>query len=45
MKKLVNNPILVVEDMIEGLLLADRRLTRIEGEKGRGGCRLSRSIL
>ncbi|OJY67926.1 MAG: dihydroxyacetone kinase [Sphingobium sp. 66-54] len=32
MKKLVNNPLLVVEDMIEGLLLADERLTRIEGE-------------
>lgn len=32
MKKLVNNPLLVVEEMVEGLLLADRRLTRIEGE-------------
>ncbi|HWW64831.1 MAG TPA: dihydroxyacetone kinase subunit DhaL [Sphingomonadaceae bacterium] len=32
MKKLVNDPLLVVEEMIEGLLLADERLTRIEGE-------------
>lgn len=32
MKKLVNDPLLVVEEMIEGLLLADGRLTRIEGE-------------
>lgn len=32
MKKLVNDPLLVVEEMIEGLLLADRRLTRIAGE-------------
>jgi dihydroxyacetone kinase len=32
MKKLVNDPLLVVEEMIEGLLLADSRLTRIEGE-------------
>lgn len=32
MKKLVNNPLLVVEEMIEGLLLADGRLSRIEGE-------------
>ena len=32
MKKLVNDPVLVVEEMIEGLLLADPRLARIEGE-------------
>jgi dihydroxyacetone kinase len=32
MKKLVNDPLLVVEEMIEGLLLADGRLTRIAGE-------------
>jgi dihydroxyacetone kinase len=32
MKKLVNDPLLVVEEMVEGLLLADARLTRIEGE-------------
>lgn len=32
MKKLVNNPLLVVEEMIEGMLLADARLTRIAGE-------------
>lgn len=32
MKKLVNDPILVVEEMVEGLLLADDRLSRIEGE-------------
>lgn len=32
MKKLVNDPLLVVEEMIEGLLLTDARLTRIEGE-------------
>lgn len=32
MKKLVNNPLLVVEEMVEGLLLADDRLSRIEGE-------------
>ncbi|WP_404713872.1 dihydroxyacetone kinase subunit DhaL [Sphingomonas sp. MMS24-J13] len=32
MKKLVNDPLLIVEEMIEGLLLADGRLTRIEGE-------------
>jgi dihydroxyacetone kinase len=32
MKKLVNDPLLVVEEMIEGLLLADARLTRIAGE-------------
>ncbi len=32
MKKIVNDPLLVVEEMVEGLLLADARLTRIEGE-------------
>lgn len=32
MKKLVNDPLRVVEEMVEGLLLADARLTRIEGE-------------
>jgi dihydroxyacetone kinase len=32
MKKLVNDPLRVVEDMVEGLLLADDRLTRIAGE-------------
>jgi dihydroxyacetone kinase len=32
MKKLVNDPLFVVEEMIEGLLLADSRLTRIAGE-------------
>jgi len=32
MKKLVNDPLRVVEEMIEGLLLSDDRLTRIEGE-------------
>ena len=32
MKKLVNDPLRVVEEMVEGLLLADRRLTRIDGE-------------
>ncbi len=32
MKKLVNNPLLVVEEMVEGLLLADARLARIAGE-------------
>ncbi len=32
MKKLVNDPLLVVEEMVEGLLLADERLSRIEGE-------------
>jgi dihydroxyacetone kinase len=31
MKKLVNDPLLVVEEMIEGLLFADSRLTRIDG--------------
>lgn len=32
MKKLVNDPLMVVEEMVEGLLLADARLTRIAGE-------------
>jgi len=32
MKKLINDPLRVVEEMIEGLLLADGQLTRIEGE-------------
>ena len=32
MKKLVNDPLMVVEEMIEGLLLADADLTRIQGE-------------
>jgi len=32
MKKLVNDPLLVVEEMVEGLLLADDRLTRVAGE-------------
>jgi len=32
MKKLINDPLLVVDEMVEGLLLADDRLTRIAGE-------------
>ena len=32
MKKLVNNPLRVVEDMVEGLVLANARLARIEDE-------------
>ncbi len=43
MKKLVNDPVLVVEDMVEGLLLADRRLTRIEGGKRRAAQRCARA--
>jgi len=32
MKKLINSPLAVVEEMVEGLLLSDGRLTRVEGE-------------
>lgn len=32
MKKLVNDPLRVVEDMIEGLVLADGRLSHLDGE-------------
>ena len=32
MKKLINDPLKVVDDMVEGLVRADKRLARIEGE-------------
>lgn len=32
MKKLINDPLKVVDEMVEGLVLADKRLARVEGE-------------
>jgi dihydroxyacetone kinase len=33
MKKLINDPLSVVDDMLEGVVLADQRLVLLEGEK------------